>query len=108
MNTNGYSYRGLSSTERAETIARLLGEGKVVGHISGRMEFGPRALGACSILGDARNRDMQANLNLKIKYRESFRPFAPTVLTEKTGEYFELNGESPLHVARGRCEGESA
>ena len=70
-------------------------KGQVVGHFSGRAEFGPRSLGARSILGDARNGEMQVNLNLKIKYRESFRPFAPTVLAEKAKEYFELEGESP-------------
>jgi carbamoyltransferase len=95
LNTHGYPYRRLSDGERDETIARLLEEGKVVGHFSGRMEFGPRALGARSILGDARNRDMQSTLNLKIKYRESFRPFAPTVLAEQVGDYFEFKGESP-------------
>jgi carbamoyltransferase len=95
LNTHGYRYRALSRADRAATIAALLEEGKVVGHFAGRMEFGPRALGARSILGDARNRDMQVNLNLKIKYRESFRPFAPSVLAEKAGDYFELTGESP-------------
>lgn len=95
LETHAYPYQELSVSERAETVASLLQEGKVVGHFSGRMEFGPRSLGARSILGDARNQDMQVNLNLKIKYRESFRPFAPTVLAEKVGEYFELDRESP-------------
>ena len=95
LDTHGYPYRTLSRDERADTVAALLEEGKVVGHFSGRMEFGPRSLGARSILGDARNQDMQVTLNLKIKYRESFRPFAPTVLAEKAGEYFDLDGESP-------------
>ena len=95
LDTHGFPYRALSRAERAGTAAALLEEGKVVGHFSGRMEFGPRSLGARSILGDARNQDMQVTLNLKIKYRESFRPFAPTVLTEKAGEYFDLDGESP-------------
>lgn len=95
LDTHGFPYRTLSRLERADTTARLLEEGKVVGHFSGRMEFGPRSLGARSILGDARNQDMQVNLNLKIKYRESFRPFAPTVLADKAGEYFDLKGESP-------------
>jgi carbamoyltransferase len=67
----------------------------VVGFLSGRMEFGPRALGARSILGDPRRPDMQSRMNLKIKYRESFRPFAPAVLAEHAAEYFELEGESP-------------
>src|SRR5262249_12156600 len=67
----------------------------VVGHLCGGLEYGPRSLGARSILGDARNSEMQANLNLKIKYRESFRPFAPTVLAERVSDYFELDRESP-------------
>lgn len=95
LETNGYPYLRLEPEERAEVIARLLEEGKVVGHFAGRVEFGPRALGSRSILGDARNPDMQANLNLKIKYRESFRPFAPSVLAEKVDRYFELDRESP-------------
>jgi carbamoyltransferase len=95
LDTHGYSYHRLSAANRAETIAKLLEAGKVVGHFANRMEFGPRALGARSILGDARNRDMQVNLNVKIKYRESFRPFAPSVTAEKVGEYFEFSGESP-------------
>jgi carbamoyltransferase len=79
----------------AEDIARKLGEGNVVGWFQGRMEFGPRALGNRSILGDARNPEMQKKLNLKIKYREGFRPFAPSVLEEDIAEYFELDHESP-------------
>lgn len=72
-----------------------LAEGKAVGWFQGRMEFGPRALGARSILGDARSPKMQSLLNLKVKYRESFRPFAPSVLREDVAEYFELDGDSP-------------
>jgi carbamoyltransferase len=79
----------------ASDVARRLGEGNVVGWFQGRMEFGPRALGNRSILGDARNPEMQKKLNLKIKYREGFRPFAPSVLEEDIGEYFELDRESP-------------
>jgi carbamoyltransferase len=75
--------------------AALLSEGNVVGWVQGRMEFGPRALGARSILGDPRNAEMQKKLNLKIKYRESFRPFAPSVLSDKAQEYFEMKGTSP-------------
>jgi carbamoyltransferase len=75
--------------------ATLLANGNIAGFFNGRMEFGPRALGARSILGDSRNADMQAKLNLKIKFRESFRPFAPAVLAEKVSEYFEFEGESP-------------
>lgn len=76
-------------------VARLLAEGKVVGWVQGRMEFGPRALGNRSILGDARLPEMQKRMNLKIKYREGFRPFAPTVLEEDIQEYFELDRPSP-------------
>jgi len=73
----------------------LIAQQKVVGWFQGRMEFGPRALGARSIIGDARSLKMQAWMNLKIKFRESFRPFAPSVLKEKVSQYFELDGESP-------------
>ncbi|MFU8860433.1 MAG: carbamoyltransferase [Cyclonatronaceae bacterium] len=78
-----------------EKTAGLLEEGKAVGWFQGRMEFGPRALGNRSILGDARNPDMQKKLNVKIKYRESFRPFAPSVLAEDAPDYFELDSGSP-------------
>jgi carbamoyltransferase len=71
-------------------VARLIADGNTVGWLHGRMEFGPRALGARSILGDARNPTLQATMNLKIKYRESFRPFAPCVLRERAGEYFAM------------------
>ncbi len=79
----------------SEKVARLLADGNVIGWFQGRMEFGPRALGNRSILGDARNSEMQLKLNLKIKYRESFRPFAPSVLDEDCNEYFELENSSP-------------
>ena len=87
--------------ETAEAVAEILADEKVVGLFQGRMEFGPRALGARSIIGDARSTDMQTTMNLKIKYRESFRPFAPSVLKEKADEWFEIDCESPymLHVA---------
>jgi carbamoyltransferase len=89
-----------------ELAARFIDEGKVVGWFSGRMEFGPRALGARSILGDARDRDMQSILNRKIKHRESFRPFAPSCLEEDAPEFFEIDRESPYMtlVARVREE----
>jgi carbamoyltransferase len=108
LETFGYPYRKLSGADRSRYLAEKLGEGKVIGHLSGRLEFGPRALGARSILGDPRNPDMQASLNLRIKYRESFRPFAPAVLAERIGEYFELDRESPYMllvapVKRDRC-----
>ena len=77
------------------TCARDLAEGRAVGWFQGRMEFGPRALGARSILGDARSPTMQSVLNLKVKYRESFRPFAPSVLRERVADWFELDCDSP-------------
>jgi carbamoyltransferase len=76
-------------------VAQIIADGNVVGWFQGRMEFGPRALGNRSILGDARNSEMQRKLNLKIKYRESFRPFAPSVLTEDCKEFFDLEQPSP-------------
>ena len=79
----------------SRTTARLIDEGNVVGWFQGRMEFGPRALGGRSILADARNPAMQKKLNLKVKYREGFRPFAPSVLAEDAAEYFEFGDSSP-------------
>jgi len=76
-------------------VAGLLSQEKVVGWFQGRMEFGPRALGGRSILGDARSPEMQKKMNLKIKYRESFRPFAPAVLGEEVSRYFEIDRPSP-------------
>ncbi|HIA37625.1 MAG TPA: hypothetical protein EYN89_13065, partial [Flavobacteriales bacterium] len=81
--------------ELSSEIAEKISEGNVVGWFQGRMEFGPRALGNRSILGDARNPEMQKKLNLKIKYREGFRPFAPSVLSEETNDYFDLTTNSP-------------
>ncbi|MDP9193483.1 MAG: hypothetical protein M3P06_17460, partial [Acidobacteriota bacterium] len=88
-------YRVLDDAELIPAVARMLSEGKVVGWMSGRMEFGPRALGARSILGDARSPEMQKRMNLKIKNRESFRPFAPAVLAEHASEWFEIDVPSP-------------
>ena len=94
--------------ELCDAVAGLLADEKVVGWFQGRMEFGPRALGARSILGDARSAQMQSTMNLKIKFRESFRPFAPSVLEERVDEYFETRPgeESPymLLVAPVRKE----
>jgi carbamoyltransferase len=89
------SFVELKEEEIPETIADLIAQEKVIGWFQGRMEFGPRALGARSILGDARSPTMQEVMNLKIKFRESFRPFAPSVLRERVSDYFELNEESP-------------
>jgi carbamoyltransferase len=96
LDSLGASYRVVEGdAERADLIAAELEAGRVVGFFSGRLEFGPRSLGGRSILGDARNTDMQTQLNLKIKYRESFRPFAPAVLEERVHEYFDIDTESP-------------
>ncbi|MBX3291403.1 MAG: carbamoyltransferase [Acidobacteria bacterium] len=84
-----------NDVELCDRIAELLDSGNVVGLFQGRMEFGPRALGGRSIIGDPRNPDMQSKMNLKIKFRESFRPFAPSVLAERASDYFELETESP-------------
>ncbi|MDE3152598.1 MAG: hypothetical protein KGL93_10175, partial [Gemmatimonadota bacterium] len=84
--------------DRAGAVARaaeLLAAGHVIGWFDGAMEFGPRALGARSILADARDPGMQARINLKVKFREGFRPFAPSVLAERAAEYFDIDGESP-------------
>lgn len=89
------NYSRINSRQIPKKIASLLGKQKVVGLFQGRMEFGPRALGNRSIIGDARSADTQKIMNLKIKFRESFRPFAPTVLEEDVNQYFELNRPSP-------------
>lgn len=99
-------YIELSDEQIPPRIADLIAEQKVIGWFSGRMEFGPRALGSRSIIGDARSARMQETMNLKIKFRESFRPFAPAVIEEKTADFFELNKPSPymLLVARVKKE----
>jgi carbamoyltransferase len=91
----GATYHRLDRTALHGRVAELLATGHVVGWFNGRMEFGPRALGNRSILGDPRNPRMQAQMNLKIKFREGFRPFAPSVLREKVASYFELDTDSP-------------
>jgi carbamoyltransferase len=88
-------YEKLDKEALIERTADIVAEGHVVGWFAGRMEFGPRALGARSIIGDARNAKMQETMNLKIKFRESFRPFAPSVLHEKAADYFEIDKPSP-------------
>lgn len=106
LEKNAIPYHGLDRDKIPEYIADLISQGYVIGWFSGRMEFGPRALGSRSIIGDARNSEMQKKMNLKIKFRESFRPFAPSVLEEEVGTSFELNQESPymLLVAEVRKE----
>jgi carbamoyltransferase len=95
LDDNGLPYQWLATDELLEDVAARLAGGEVVGWFQGRMEFGPRALGARSILGDPRDPTTQSRMNLKIKFRESFRPFAPAVLAEDAEEYFELRQESP-------------
>ncbi len=92
---NGYKATKMSYNQMISETAEALAAQEVVGWFQGRMEFGPRALGARSILGDSRSEEMQRTLNLKIKFRESFRPFAPSVLLENVSEWFELEDESP-------------
>jgi len=95
LRANDIPCRKYPRNDLLRKTADLLSDNKVIGWFQGRMEFGPRALGARSIIGDARSPDMQSRMNLKIKFRESFRPFAPTVLIEKTKDYFDINCESP-------------
>ena len=91
----GAPYEKLDRACLTERVAQQLADGRIVGWFDGRMEFGPRALGNRSILGDPRNERMQADMNIKIKFREGFRPFAPSVLRERVSDYFELDCESP-------------
>jgi carbamoyltransferase len=95
LKTLDASYVRLEDNDLFRDVAEDLASGKVVGWFQGRMEFGPRALGGRSILGDARNTKMQSLMNLKIKCRESFRPFAPSVLSERASEFFEIDCDSP-------------
>jgi carbamoyltransferase len=95
LEREGIAHRKLTPEEVPDVVADLIAREKVVGWFSHRMEFGPRALGARSILGDARSGTMQEVMNLKIKFRESFRPFAPAILKERVADYFELDRESP-------------
>jgi len=88
-------YQEFERAELCRTVAQLIADQKVIGFFQGRMEFGPRALGGRSIIGDARSAAMQSKMNLKIKFRESFRPFAPSMLEEFTGEYFDFHHPSP-------------
>ena len=92
---HGVEHERVPRSELASKVASLIADGKVIGLFQGRMEFGPRALGCRSIIGDARSAAMQSVLNLKIKFRESFRPFAPAVLREHVTEWFDLDYESP-------------
>jgi carbamoyltransferase len=106
LSAAGARYTVLGEEEMVETTAKALADQLAIGWFQGRMEFGPRSLGARSILGDPRSPTMQRNLNLKVKYRESFRPFAPAVLREDVADWFELNSDSPymLIVADVRAD----
>jgi carbamoyltransferase len=95
LNYNGYSYERLSDDELPSKIADLISKNNVIGWFQGRMEFGPRALGSRSILGNAESAATQRTMNLKIKYRESFRPFAPSIRVENIKDYFDIDVESP-------------
>ncbi|MBP9839198.1 MAG: carbamoyltransferase [Proteobacteria bacterium] len=95
LNEKQIPFHRLPNGSAVEAAAKALADGKIIGWFSGKMEFGPRALGGRSIIGDPRRQDMQSMMNLKIKFRESFRPFAPSCLAEKASEYFDLDAESP-------------
>jgi carbamoyltransferase len=95
LDLSNIPYRQLSKEDVPTEVAELLAGENIIGWFQGRMEFGPRALGARSIIGDARSTKMQSIMNLKIKFRESFRPFAPTILREQVGEYFDMQSDSP-------------
>ena len=95
LDEKGYAYKKLSDEELPEKIADLINEQNVIGWFQGRMEFGPRALGGRTIIGDSRSAETQKTINLKIKYRESFRPFAPSVREENISEYFDIDRPSP-------------
>jgi carbamoyltransferase len=95
LSSKAYPFRTVDPVALPPAVADLLAAGKVVGLLQGRMEFGPRALGGRTILGDPRSPAMQSVMNLKIKFRESFRPFAPSVLREETAAWFEFDGDSP-------------
>lgn len=95
LDKNHIPFTLLQDAEVSDRVASLLAQEKVIGWFQGAMEFGPRALGGRSILGDSRSPKMQEQMNIKIKFRESFRPFAPSVAAEKVSDYFEMSGESP-------------
>ena len=113
LQAKGYPAKKLSAEEWAPYLADVMAGENVIGLVQGRMEFGPRALGGRSIIGDPRSTKMQSIMNLKIKYRESFRPFAPSCLEERVSDYFELDRPSPYmllvaQVRKERCIGQEA
>ncbi len=110
LKSKGYPAKKYGPGEWGAEIAKIIAAENVIGLVQGRMEFGPRSLGGRSIIGDARSTKMQSVMNLKIKYRESFRPFAPSCLVERVGDYFELDRPSPYmllvaQVQKSRCKG---
>jgi carbamoyltransferase len=104
LDREGCAARRLDDAEWAPAIAKLIAEGKVVGLFQGRMEFGPRALGNRSIIADPRDPGMQSRVNLKVKGRESFRPFAPAVLEERAAEWFDLDRPSPYMLVTAQVK----
>ena len=111
LKANGAKYLKLDKRIFSNRVAKLISDGNVIGWFNGRMEFGPRALGSRSILGDPRSPQMQSKMNHKIKFREGFRPFAPSVLSEEVGNWFELAGKekqddfsSPYMLIVGRVK----
>lgn len=106
LKAHGLRFRQFNDNQYIQKIADEISNGKVIGWFDGRMEYGPRALGSRSILGDARNATMQTTLNLKIKFRESFRPFAPAVLEEFVSDYFEISSSSPYMLLVGNLKNE--
>jgi len=104
LSKNGAVYTVANEDEMIDETAQALADGKAIGWFQGRMEFGPRALGSRSILGDPRSEKMQRTLNLKVKFRESFRPFAPSVLSEDIQEWFELDYDSPYMLFVGKVK----
>ena len=104
LDTNNIEYKFLEREQLLETSAKLITESNVVGWFQGRMEWGPRALGNRSILADPRLSEMKDILNEKIKHRESFRPFAPSILEEYVSEYFELDVPSPYMLLVAKVE----
>ncbi|MDQ7821583.1 MAG: carbamoyltransferase [Candidatus Eremiobacteraeota bacterium] len=108
LTTKKIPHHFVETADIPDKIAGLIEEGKVIGWFQGRMEFGPRALGSRSIIGDARNKEMQTLMNMKIKFRESFRPFAPSVMADRVSEAFQIDRESPYmllvaNVQESRC-----
>ena len=107
LNEIGAEFSQMTEKDLIEKTALEISNGKAIGWFQGRMEFGPRALGNRSIIGDPRSETMQKNLNLKVKFRESFRPFAPSVLEEDVSNQFELNNTSPYMILVARVKKEN-